>query len=300
MKTDTRTLTDLGFSNLEADIYYYLVQSAPVTGYHVARALGKPTANTYQAVESLRRKGAIEVDESGDRLCRAVPPQEFFNTLEREFTAKRMRAERALAGIKAPSADEGIFALQTRAMVLERAHAMIRNSQAIALIDLSPGFVSEFRPTIAETARAGTLVAAKLYQSDRLPRAKVVVDPDGARVMKDWKGDWLNIIADGREFLASFFPSGHEEPAMAYWSPNNLLAWTYHSSLAAEIVLTSLAEEAAAAPTAPSRLDFQRARKLMDRLSAKSAPGATGLSKKLNVAADTHLQPAAPKKSRKR
>lgn len=283
MRTDTHTLTDLGLSNLEADIYVYLLQSPPVTGYHIARALGKPTANTYQAVEALRRKGAINVDESGDRLCRAVPPAEFLGVLEREFASRRRRAERALAGVKTPSADDGIFSLHSRAMVLERAHAMIRNSQAIALIDLSPGFVAEFRPTIADAARSEALVAVKLYKNDRLPRARVFVDPDGPRVMRDWKGDWLNIIADGREFLTSFFPKGHEEPAMAYWSPNNLLAWTYHSSLAAEIVLTSLAAEAATSATAPSRLDFERAQRLMNRLSAKSAPGAIGLSKRLNL-----------------
>ncbi len=80
-------LVSLGFTALESEIYTFLLQESPVTGYRVAQALGKPTANTYKAIESLALKGAVIVAEGAQRHCRAVPAQELLNRLDRRFTA---------------------------------------------------------------------------------------------------------------------------------------------------------------------------------------------------------------------
>ncbi|MDO8629132.1 MAG: helix-turn-helix domain-containing protein, partial [Phycisphaerales bacterium] len=69
-----QTLVPLGFTPLEGEVYAILVAESPATGYRVAQAIGKPVANTYKAIESLERKGAIVVDDGESRLCRAVPP----------------------------------------------------------------------------------------------------------------------------------------------------------------------------------------------------------------------------------
>src|SRR5262245_33241006 len=66
----------LGFTELEAATYAYLVQHSPATGYRIAHGIGKPIANTYKAIESLARKGAVVIEQTGNRLCRAVSPEE--------------------------------------------------------------------------------------------------------------------------------------------------------------------------------------------------------------------------------
>lgn len=38
-------LSSLGFTELEASVYAYLVQKSPATGYRVAQAIRKPVAN---------------------------------------------------------------------------------------------------------------------------------------------------------------------------------------------------------------------------------------------------------------
>ena len=84
-----QTLIDLGFTNLEAEIYTFLLQESPATGYRIAQAIGKPAANTYKTVQSLEKKGALLVDDSEKRLCRAVPADELLNRLERQFSERK-------------------------------------------------------------------------------------------------------------------------------------------------------------------------------------------------------------------
>ena len=67
----------MGLNALEAEVYAQLLKESPLTGYGVAKALGKPAANVYKAIDTLADKGAVIVDEGGTRQCRAVPAQGF-------------------------------------------------------------------------------------------------------------------------------------------------------------------------------------------------------------------------------
>ena len=90
---DLQPLVDLGLTKLEAEIYTYLLGNSPSTGYGIAKGIGKPAANTYKALESLHNKGAILIDDSETRLCRSVPPDELFDSIERRFTNTKARAK---------------------------------------------------------------------------------------------------------------------------------------------------------------------------------------------------------------
>lgn len=283
MKPDLRALTDLGFTQLEAEIYYHLAQSDPTTGYQVARALGKPTANTYQAIESLLRKGAVIVDEGGERLCRAVAPDEFLNTLEREFAGRRKRAGALLADLDTPAGDDRIYGIRSHAQVLERAHRMITECRTVLLLDVSPEILHEIRPALKTLKGRGVRAAAKLYRPEKLPGVHTFAHPEGAAIEARWRGQWLNIVADGREFLMSFFATADAEPTVAYWSANTFMAWIYHSSLSSEIVLAGLSQAAKGAPSSRLRSNLERDLSLLKRLSTDSAPGARELASKLNT-----------------
>src|SRR5688572_23314760 len=84
-----QAIQTLGFSELEASIYAFLLVESPTTGYRIAQALGKPVANTYNGIQSLQSKGAILVEDSDTRLCRAVPPDEMMGQMERAFQERR-------------------------------------------------------------------------------------------------------------------------------------------------------------------------------------------------------------------
>ena len=92
-------LVGLGLNELEAQVYLFLLSHKPMTAYGVARQIGKATANTYKAIESLARRGAVLVEDGDNRQCRAVPVREFMAHLERTFSERTRAAELTLASL---------------------------------------------------------------------------------------------------------------------------------------------------------------------------------------------------------
>src|SRR5215218_7868069 len=204
-----QSLTALGFTGLEAEVYTALLREAPTTGYRVAQTLGKPVANTYKAIESLELKGAVLVDEGESRVCRAVPPEELLARLARSFSEQRDRASRALAKFREAPTDDRVYQMRTRDQVFERARQMLDRAKEVAVLDLFPGPFEVLRPDLERALERGIEVALKLYAPADLPGADAVVTPRGPRIIARWPGEWLNVVVDGAEHMLAFLsPDG--------------------------------------------------------------------------------------------
>jgi sugar-specific transcriptional regulator TrmB len=232
-----QSLTAFGFTELEADVYVFLLCESPATGYRVAQAIGKPVANTYKAIESLCNKGALVVEEGAGRLCRAVPADELLGQLERRFQEHHRRAGRALARLKASPEDQRVYQLRTPAQVLERGRRMLADCRRVAIVDAFPGTLEELRSALESAATRGVDVAVQVYRPVALAGAQVAVHADGEAIVRRWPGQWLNLVADGRECLLALFTQDLRGVHQAVWSGSSYLSWVYHSAVAAELVL---------------------------------------------------------------
>src|SRR5262249_42976736 len=245
-----QSLTGLGFTELEAEVYVSLLQHSPATGYRVAQSIGRPVANTYKAIESLQQKGAILVDEGASRLCRAVPAEELLAQLERGFQRRRQEAAHALASLRAAPEDDRVYQLQSVEQVFERCRRMLQGCEQVAVLDVFPKPLEELRPDIEAVVRRGVRIVIKAYAPAALPGADVVVHAQGRVSLRGWPGQWLNGVTDGREHLLAFLTSDLRGLYQAVWSGSAYLSWVYHSAVAAEAILAALMrdlEEGAAA-----------------------------------------------------
>jgi HTH-type transcriptional regulator, sugar sensing transcriptional regulator len=235
-----QSLLAFGFTELEAEVYVFLLQESSATGYRVAQAIGKPVANTYKAVESLHKKGAVLVDEGENRLCRAVPATELLAQLERGFQRHRKQAARALATLRGGQDDDRIYHLRSRAPVLERCHQMLARAEHLAVLDVFPDTLAEVRSALESTAARGIRVVIRAYAPATVAGADVFVEPRGSSVLKRWPGEWLNLVIDGQEFLLAFLDSDGAGLHQAVWSASAYLSWVYYSAVKSEISLGGL------------------------------------------------------------
>jgi sugar-specific transcriptional regulator TrmB len=235
-----QALVELGLTNLEAEVYTCLLREKDATGYRVAAALGKPVANTYKALQSLAAKGAIVTDEGQSRICRAVPPSELLSRLERAFDSRKTRAEKALAKMPGASADDRVFQMRSREQVFERCRLLLENAEQVVLLDVFPGPLAELVPEIATALNRGVEVYIKAYQATDIEATQIAVTPDGKSVTQRWPGEWLNMVADGAEFVQAFLTRDGEHVHQAVWSESAYLAWVYHSALWSELALAEV------------------------------------------------------------
>lgn len=233
-------LMGLGFTELEAQIYVFLMREAPVTGYRVAQGLGKAVANTYKAIESLRNKGAVLVDDGENRLCRPVPASELLGRLERAYRDETEKTLRALSEINVPAGDDRVYHLSTAEQVFERCRRMLEQCRTIALLDVFPLPLEVLRADLEAAAARGLVVGAKVYAPASLKGVRVISHARGGEIQKRWPGQWLNILIDGTEHLMAFLTRDGKGVHQAVWSGSPYLSFVYHSAFSSELLFTLL------------------------------------------------------------
>lgn len=230
------TLTELGFTALEAEVYAALVEDSPATAYRVAQVLGKAAANVYKAVDSLTRKGAVLVDDGESRILRAVPPAELLGRLDRDFQIARDRAERALQRLRGTDDDERVYRLKTREQVIERAASMLGRAKQLVALDVFPEPFADLRKEIAKAAARGVRTVLHVYEKGvEVPGAEVVTAARGDAMRRAWPGQWLNVVVDASEHMLALMRSDRGEVIQAVWSGSAYLSVVYFSGLDAEL-----------------------------------------------------------------
>jgi sugar-specific transcriptional regulator TrmB len=229
------SLRELGLTGLEAEAYAWLLTSSPATGYGVAKGLGKPTANTYKALDSLREKGAVVTDDDETRAYRAVPPAELLAALERRFLDSRRRAAEALGRLGTPETDERVYRLSTPEQVIQRARQMLLRAREVAVLDLFPLPAERLRSDLEAAADRGIRVVVKCYAPVEIPGARVIQDPASSQVSERWPAQWANAVVDGAESLLALLSRDGTEVHQAIWSGSPFISWVYYSALIAEL-----------------------------------------------------------------
>ena len=233
----------MGFTEIEALVYAFLVGGEPVTGYRISHAIGKPTANTYKAIAGLVQRGAVQVDEGSTRLIRAVPPEELLAGLERRERQRREAARAALAALARDDDDERVYALHDGDQVLERARSMLARARQIVLGDLFPEPLASLADDLAAAAARGVRVVVKSYAACAVDGIEVILASDGGRALRAWPGQQLSLVVDGNEHLLALFAPLMTQVRQAVWSRSAFLSCLHHNHVAMELLVTARHEE---------------------------------------------------------
>jgi HTH-type transcriptional regulator, sugar sensing transcriptional regulator len=234
MKRAPSTLQALGFSEIEALVYCYLLTNAPATGYRVSRGIGKPVANTYKAISDLKNRGVLAI-ANDDKIAVPVSPEELLRRLDGEFHRQREEAAVELAKLSREPEDEHIYRLTTPQQVLDRARDMIERAQEIILIDAFPGFWTALRPDVSEALARGVTVLAKIYAEDDLHGITAVRPPDAQEILTLWPGHQLNLVIDALEHLMALGSRDMSQMHQAIWSNSVFVSCTQYNHLWSEL-----------------------------------------------------------------
>ena len=208
---DIDLLRELGFNQLEAEVYLLLLGGTPMTAYRVAKLLARPTANVYKAVETLSRKGAVMVEEGDNRTCRAVPAGDFLHQAERDFRRTARAAEDRLSRLQAPGEDDKVYRLESASRVFEVCREMLEfRAEKVAVVDAFPASLAAVRDSIERAAARGVSVFVEAYTPVEIAGASVVTAAISAGAPSQWCSEQLNVVVDGRELLMALLISDLE------------------------------------------------------------------------------------------
>ncbi|MDH3198385.1 MAG: hypothetical protein OEO21_09115 [Candidatus Krumholzibacteria bacterium] len=232
-------LAALGLTPTESAAYVFLLQNAAVTGYRVARGIGKPTANAYQALETLRMKGGATVAEGRKRAYRAVPAGEFLDALAWRFDDRRRLAARSLAALGPAPATSGVYAMHQPEEVLTRAARLVEAAKTTLVLDLSEAALAHLRGTIEAAISRGVRVGLATPASDSPPAVMAVASEAAPE-----DGEWILATSDNREVLIARLSPDLTAVHEAAWTESAFLATRLHRSLAGDLFFRALARAA--------------------------------------------------------
>lgn len=209
---------ELGFTDLEARLYFRALTAGPETAYASAKAISKPVANCYKAIASLQTKGAVEVDDGDPRLVRATPPAELIARLRAAFAQRAASAEHALATLNTNDTDERVYELKSAAQVIERAKRLLRDATKCAVIDVFPQIADALAPDLKAAAERGVSVVALLYGELDVPGVNAINHSEGHLVTELIRGEHLLLCTDARAaLLALLEPATQSKEPPPHW-----------------------------------------------------------------------------------
>lgn len=227
-------LKRLGFNSLEAEVYLFLLANEPRTAYKIGKALGKPTANVYKAMESLARKGAVLIEEGKNRLCAAVPFEEFLRVLESEFKAHTAQAHQLLRHLEVAPEDERIYQIQSLPLILERCRSMLAAAETVVVLDIFPKLLARLLEDVRAVAARGVKVVLQAYEPVHVEGAQVAIPQQTETILNHWRSQQVNLMVDGREHLIALVGNDLKTVYQAIWSRSLYLSCMLHASFCHE------------------------------------------------------------------
>lgn len=248
-----------GFSGLEAAVYVALLRHGSQTGYGAAKLTKKPVANCYKALESLAEKSAVVASHGDTVLFSATEPSQLARTLSQSFGSQFQQAATTLSRIHGADVAGDVFRIADASLALEKARSILATARDLVLVDAFPDALSFLAPLISATNLRGVRVIVKSYGKSDVKVAQLIQTPDAETILKRWPGQWLIVVADGRELLLAFFENDLQSLLQGVWTKSPYLSWLYHYSLASEFALTALQFIASSNPDMPVRDAISRA-----------------------------------------
>ncbi len=255
-------LRPLGFTDLESRIYLHLLRNGPETGYSVGKAISKPTANVYMAIESLQSKGALEIVSGEPRLCKATPVGEILAVARDRFATTLQDAEHALSGIDPIPSDDAVYQLGSARQVIERSRALLAKARVSVVVDALPAVARELAPDMIEAAARGVAVAALVYEPIDLPGVETILHAMGEKVRNLMDAEHLLVSRDAVEIVLALIdppnPDGSWSDTgavrQAIYTASTFLAWNLHDNFHHQLFSYAVVETLADDPSTRQRL----------------------------------------------
>jgi len=228
-KNSIESLKELGFNQLEAEVYLHLLTNEQMTAYKVGKSINKPTANVYKAIDALSKKGAVLIESNKSKICKAVSPNEFLKHYEKNLIAKTKQTKQLLNNLEIDYYDEKTYTIESVPLVLERFSNMMEKVKVIAVIDIFPNALKKVLPDIKSAIKRGVAVYIQVYKPITIKGADIAYNAINDKALNHWKSEQINLIIDGEEYITALLNKDLSKTIQANWSNNYYMACILHA-----------------------------------------------------------------------
>ena len=224
-----KLIEELGFSKIEAHVYYILLKLSPLTGYKIAKEIGKSNSNTYLALDNLVKKGAIYLLEGNkSKEYVAIPIKQLLEIRVNEAKKQKDIVAEAFKDFKTESGEDQIYRFKSKEQLHLKSVEMIENAKHAILVDSETAQLDMIKGNLEEVATKGLNVVVETPDKTRIPHCYMVESHHITKEAFDLDFKWLVISVDAEKTLVSYFTK-EDELIEGLWISNGLLSdWFYN------------------------------------------------------------------------
>jgi sugar-specific transcriptional regulator TrmB len=156
----------LGFTDYEAKVYMQLLTESPATAYEIAKATGVPRPNTYNALESLTKRGAVQPISENPARYVAAPPERHLANLGRQTMALCDNLARELAKLKTPDDDPYVWNVHGELAIHRKVSTAIAEARESLRIKAADDVLRAHAEALRAAAERGVEILIILYGKD--------------------------------------------------------------------------------------------------------------------------------------
>ena len=234
-------LREMGLSDLEANVYIWLLENNRSTGYKIAMQTGKPIANTYKALKSLEKKGAVVCDRSSNKTYfDTIPVEEFLNKIENEFLRQKKKIINEVQKLDVQQESIGIYELRSEALVYEKAIGMINSAENTLLIDCFPAPMKSIKEHLMRKRTGNVSIYVKNYSGENIDNVNQIKAANTELPYTDLDGQWLIVLKDTTESLVAFFNKDGTELNHCVWIKDPFISFVLFNGSTHEFNFTEV------------------------------------------------------------
>ena len=231
---------ELGFTQLESEIYLYLVKNGVSTGYSIGKGINKPAANVYKALDTLGQKGGVISASSNNKMFNAVDWRLLLDNHKKRFEQTIDKLNEQMESIVQPDIDEQVYQIDNRAQVIETSLSMINNAHTMVLGDIEPDALPLLSDALINAAKRGVEVRVKLYENAELPGVNISLRRHGSPIHNKTDDVAFSFSCDGSNFMLAMLAKNGKNVIQAFQSQSALMTMTMHTQILYGQVLTEL------------------------------------------------------------
>jgi len=219
-----RVLRELGLTVYESSVYLSLIERGVMTASEVSESANVPFSKVYEVLNSLERKGWLDVERGRPSRYFAKAPVEAFEASKHEVDEKMRSWEHIVSGELQPLYEKrefrekpDIWILRGEASVLAKLREMLNNARSQVMI-AAPLFARDLAekvmPFLASFGLGDVEVSVMVVGEPRNWGLESLTSIAEVRGRKDMFGG--GVIVDGKEAL--LFLGEEDKPSLVVWS----------------------------------------------------------------------------------
>lgn len=238
--TPTQHFQALGFTQLESDIYLYLLRHGLSTGYSIAKGIQKPAANVYKALDTLAVKGGIVSAQGSNKAFNAIHWQELLDNHKKQFDTHIDTLSEQLKSVARQDVDEQVYQIDNCDQVIETTLRMLDGADSVILGDVEPEAIPIFDDALQAAAARGVEVRVKTYQPIKIAGVHTTLRRHGPDIHQKSADVAFSLCCDGHQFVTAMLSKDKKSVIQAFQSHSALMNLTIHTNILYGQVLTDL------------------------------------------------------------